>query len=117
VNKRDRITLNPVVNHHVNLVLSTEHKTCNMYVVEILNGNGQLVAPAKPYRPGVNAYDFYEKGPVNGVRIAVLVLAPAYSHFSCETEYFTAPAIIKGTFLPGETYRYDLFPQTQPNKE
>ena len=111
------VSLNPVVKHHVNVILSSERKTCNMYQVEILNGAGQMVAPPKQLLPGVSGYDFYERGPVSGVRIAVLVLSPAYSHFSCETEYHTAPALIKGTFLPGETYRYDLFPKTEAPRE
>jgi hypothetical protein len=112
-----RLSPTPLVNHHVNINVNSDKKTCNVYQVEILNGNGQLVAPAKTYIPGVSQYDFYERGPATGVRVAVLVLAPVYSHFSCETELFTAPVIKSGTFLPGQTYRYDLYPQTQPIKD
>ncbi|MDP1621017.1 MAG: hypothetical protein Q8M08_01630 [Bacteroidales bacterium] len=47
----------------------------------------------------------------------MLVLVPVHSHFSCETELFTAPAILTGKFTPGQTCRYDLYPQSQPFKE
>ncbi|MFZ4520553.1 MAG: hypothetical protein ACOYNC_02540 [Bacteroidales bacterium] len=115
--KADQTSVNPVVNHHVNVNLTIEKPLCNVYLVEILDGQGRLVAPAKPYTPGISKYDFYERGPVTGVRIAVLVLAPSHSHFQCETELFTKPVILSGKFLPGLTYRYDLFPQLQPSKE
>lgn len=113
----DRISAKPVVHHRVNVIVSSERTTCNVYLVEILDGQGRLVAPAKTYVPGVTKYDFTERGPVTGVRIAVLVLAPTLSHFACETELFTTPVIIKGDFLTGQTYRYDLFPRTQAIKE
>ena len=103
--------------HHVNVNLTVDKRICNWYLVEILDGQGRLVAPAKNYVPGVSAYDFYERGPASGVRIAVLVLAPMNSHFICETELFTAPAMISGKFLPGQTYRYELNPQSQPFKQ
>ena len=81
VTKNDPISINPVVNHHVNVNLTIDKRICNWYLVEILDGQGRLVAPAKNYVPGVSAYDFYERGPASGVRIAVLVLAPMNSHF------------------------------------
>ena len=115
--KGDGVSNNRMVNHHVNVILTLDKVLCNTYQVEILNGKGQLVAPPKRYIPGTSGYDFYERGPVDGVRIAVLVLAPAHSHFQCEVELFTAPAMLKGIFDAGQTYRYDLFPQTQQNKE
>lgn len=115
--KGDLISTNRMVKHHVNVTLSTDKSICNTYLVEILNWKGEMVAPAQVYNPGVSQYDFYEKGPFDGIRIAVLVLAPNSGHFACETELFTAPVVLKSTFLPGGTYRYDLFPQTQAIKE
>lgn len=115
--KADQIAVLPTVNHHVNVIVSDDRATCNTYQVEILDGRGRLVAPPQTYRPGVSKYDFYERGPVTGVRIAVLVLAPSHSHFICDRELFTTPVILSGKFLPGQTYRYDLFPQTQAPKE
>jgi hypothetical protein len=116
-NKGDRIVISQVIKHHVNITLPDDHKICNFYQVEILNEKGQLVAPAKPFVQGVSEYDFYERGPATGKRIALLVLSPVYSHFSCDRELFTAPAVAEGPFMAGSTYRYDLFPQSQQNKE
>jgi hypothetical protein len=115
-NRDGRISANPLICHHVNIIAPNDKSICNVYLVEILNGNGQLVAPAKRYIPGVSKYDFYERGPASGARVAVLVLAPMQSHFMCETELFTAPVVLQGPFLPGQTYRYDLFPQPTPHK-
>jgi hypothetical protein len=112
-----RVNPNPVVKHHVTVTLSGDPVICNTYLVEILDGKGNLVAPAKVFVPGVTGYDFYERGPASGARVAVLVLAPMHSHFQCETELFTAPAMVFGEFWPGQTYRYDLFPQSKPPKE
>jgi hypothetical protein len=106
-----------VINHHVNINLTIDKRLCNFYQVEILNEKGELVAPPKPYIAGQSKYDFYERGPASGIRVAALVLSPAYSHFSCDTELFTKPAALKGNFEAGQTYRYDLYPQTQQNKE
>ena len=118
IDKKDgQISVNTMVRHHVNVNLSLDRKICNVYLVEILNEKGQLAAPAKTYVPGVTSYDFYERVPATGVRIAVLVLAPVYSHFSCDTELFTQPALVKGPFEAGITYRYDLNPQTSSPKE
>jgi hypothetical protein len=118
IDKKDgQIALTNVVKHHVNINLNLDRKICNVYLVEILNEKGQLAAPAKTYVPGVTSYDFYERGPATGVRIAVLVLAPVYSHFSCDTELFTQPSLVKGPFDAGTTYRYDLYPQTSSPRE
>jgi hypothetical protein len=115
--KNGQISLNKVINHHVNVTVALEKVLCNVYQVEILNEKGELVAPPQTYVAGVSKYDFYERGPATGIRVAVLVLAPVYSHFSCDTELFTKPSARKGDFEAGQTYRYDLFPQTQIIKE
>jgi hypothetical protein len=78
----------------------------------MLDGNGHLVAPARQYIIGVNSYAFSEKGPVTGVRVAVLVRAN-YDNFICTQELITTPAVIYGLFLSGKTYFYDLYPQIQ----
>jgi len=114
--KLDQVSTSSMIRHHVNIIVSDEQVTCNRYLVEILNGNGQLVAPAKAYIPGVSSYDFYERGPAAGIRYAVLVRA-TYQQFVCETELFTKPAQAKGPFDAGMTYRYDLYPQTSAPKE
>jgi hypothetical protein len=115
--KNGQPAANPAVNHHVNVLVRIDKPLCNYYQVEILDGNGRLVAPPKAFVPGVTAYDFYERGPASGIRIAALVLSPAHSHFVCDTELFTAPVVISGPFESGRTYRYDLFPKTQISRE
>ena len=105
-------TVNPVIRYHVNIQLTLEKPLCNIWLVKILDENGRMVAPAKPYIPGVVGYDFYEKGPVKGSRIAVLVKYKGGDHYVCETELFTAPARITGQFFNGETYRFELAPTT-----
>jgi hypothetical protein len=43
------------------------------WFVCIRDGAGRLVAPAQRFRPGVDYYNFYEKGPVRGTRTAQVV--------------------------------------------
>ena len=105
------------IQHHVNIVIDNEQTLCNTYLVEIRDGKGQLVAPVQVYVSGVSNYDFFERGPATGVRIASLVRATFGHHYICEIELFTKPAFIYGKFLNGQVYRYDLFPSSQPNKE
>jgi hypothetical protein len=114
--KTDIQGLGMLVTHHVNVILASEKPLCNTYLVQIVNQNGQLVAPAKAYVPGVSSYNFYERGPATGIRYAVLVRSMNGS-FICENELFTKPAMVKGPFDPGVVYRYDLFPQLTSPKE
>jgi hypothetical protein len=115
--KKEVVPANPVVRHQVNIQLeSSDLDLCNTYLVEILDGNGRLVAPAKRYIPSESKYIFYERGPAKGVRLAVLVLAPTHSQFQCERELFAEPVLVYGPFEAGSTYRYDLFPELHPAK-
>jgi hypothetical protein len=111
------ITVNPVIRHEVNVVSDPDKGVCNTWLVEIRDGNGRIVAPAQVYVPGKSKYVFYERGPSTGVRIAVIVLAPFHSHWVCERELFTKPAILTGTFEPGRTYRYDLYPEVRASRD
>jgi hypothetical protein len=94
------------------VVVSNEQQPCNTYIIEIRDGRGQLVAPAQRYVGGISKYDFYERGPAYGVRIAILKRAYFGDHFICEIEFYTMPAMVNGPFQVGKTYRYDLFPVT-----
>lgn len=106
------ITVNPMITHEVTVSLSADLPLCNEYLVEIVDGNGNRVSPAKAYRPGVVKYAFYERGPASGVRIARLVLKSSHGQI-CQFELFATPVIKTGQFKAGEIYRYDLFPQLQ----
>ena len=98
------------IRYQVNVQMSTDLPLCNTYLVKLLNGDQQMVAPAKQYIPGVTTYSFYEKGPVSGVRVAVLVRAN-FNNFICLQELITAPSSINGLFLNGNTYYFQLDPQ------
>ena len=114
INKQDGpVSVNPVIRHLVNINVFTDRKICNEYLVEILDRNGKLVAPAKRFIQGVAKYDFYERGSAAGVRVAVLVPAPLNNGGLCETILVTEPARLSGHFFPGQTYQYDLIPKVQ----
>jgi hypothetical protein len=109
-------TLNTMVRYHVNVSISNDLTICNIYQVEILDGQGQLVAPAKQFIPGVTGYDFFERGPAKGVRIAALVMVNIHNRYICAADLFTTPVGLTGPFLSGQTYRFDLYPQVKPIK-
>ncbi len=106
-----------LIRYQVNVILAAETPLCNTWMVKIVDGQGRQVAPVKPYVSGTTQYEFTERGPVTGTRIALLVKYMFGDHFVCANELFTAPAVLKGTFLNGQTYRFDLFPTTQLPKE
>lgn len=104
---------NPVITHQVTVNITIDKKLCNVYLVRIVDGNGNPVAPAKIFKPGVTKYAFFERGPATGVRVAMLVQAPSHSQYICENELFTSPATLYGPFKPGEIYTYNLFPKME----
>jgi hypothetical protein len=77
--------------------------------VEITDAKGNTVAPMQVFIPGKTSYLFYEKGPVTGVRIATMVLAPTM-HYNCDAEFNVAPDVKFGTFKIGETVNFYLIP-------
>ena len=116
-NKNDQVSVNAMIRYQVNISLSDDKPICNMWLVKIVDQNGRQVAPAKPFISGVNRYEFYERGPVNGTRVAVLVRDLQGDHYVCQTELHATPAVITGKFIPGETYQFELFPTIQSPKE
>ena len=115
-NQNGKKTLNTMIRHEVIVNLSIEKSLCNMYLVEIRNAQGQLIAPAKQYISGVSGYTFFERGPATGIRVATLKVNDWGEHYVCETELFTTPALVAGPFLSGETYHFDLFPKAERSK-
>lgn len=116
----DKLTRQQAVNgilHQVNVIIANEKPLCNTYLIEIRDGKGQLIAPAQRYVSGITKYTFAERGPATGVRVALLKRANFGDHYICEYELFTTPAYVTGPFLIGQTYRFDLFPSYEPNKE
>jgi hypothetical protein len=98
--------------YHVSIHFTNDLSLCNLYLVEIVDENGRLVNPPQSFRPGISSYFFSERGPVQGTRIAKLVLNSEIRYFVCPTEIYTAPCSLSGTFLVGETYEFDLYPAT-----
>ncbi|MDP1621015.1 MAG: hypothetical protein Q8M08_01620 [Bacteroidales bacterium] len=117
VQKNEPAVTNTMIRYQVNVHLSLEKQLCNLWLVKILDQNGRQVAPAKVYTPSTNRYEFFERGPAVGTRIAVLVKYQYGDHYVCDTELFTEPAVLTGKFLTGQTYRFDLFPSLQAPKE
>jgi hypothetical protein len=105
------------INYQVNVDITYEKPLCNIYLIEIRDGNGVLVAPAQRYISGVSQYNFKERGPASGVRVAILKRAIFGDHFVCLYELFTPPVVICGPFQVGQTYRFDLIPSWEPSKE
>jgi hypothetical protein len=105
------------IRYTVNVIINNEKPLCNTYLIEIRNERGVLVAPAKVYTPGVTQYAFYERGPVEGFRIARLVRAEFGDRYICEYEFFAKPVIQKGRFENGQNYRFDIIPSMTPVKE
>ncbi|MFZ4520551.1 MAG: hypothetical protein ACOYNC_02530 [Bacteroidales bacterium] len=115
--KNDQVSVRTMIRYQVNITLSADKPICNMWLVKIVDQNGRQIAPAKPFISGVSGYEFFERGPVNGTRLAVLVRDLQGDHYVCETELHTAPSAITGKFLDGQTYRFELVPSFQSPKE
>lgn len=101
-----------VIRYQINLVGTFEKPTNVAYLVELFNENYQRVAPAQPYVTGKMQYLFQERGPVEGIRIAVVVRATSTPGLPDPGGYMvTNPAVIKGMFEVGHVYRFDLYPK------
>jgi hypothetical protein len=113
-----KVTPNTAIRYQVNVQMNSEKPLNTVYMVQILNENHKLIAPAQMLVPGKTQYSFFEKGPADGIRIAVIVKAALGA--SATEPYVTLvaePAIVKGPFEVGQTYRLDLFPKLQGAKE
>ncbi len=115
--KKTGTSVEKLIRYRVNIHMEVEKSICNLYLVKIVDAFDRELAPAKAYVPGISSYDFFERGPAEGIRIARLVKYNYGGHFECLTELFTAPAVLSGKFMNGETYRFDLFPTLEPPRE
>ena len=111
-------TPNASIRYQVNVQMSSDKPLNTVYLVQILNENHKQVAPAQMLLAGKTQYTFFEKGPADGIRIAIIVKA-AMSAGGAEpwVTLVAEPAIVKGPFAVGQTYRFDLFPKLQGTKE
>jgi hypothetical protein len=106
------------VNYDVYVHLSGDYNTCNVYLVQVMDEQGNLVAPVQRFEPGITKYNFHEQGLRMGrLRIAKLVRAVYPNHFVCVNDLYTPPAVKEGPFLLGHTYSFDLYPVWVISKE
>jgi hypothetical protein len=104
----------PNIRYEVAVHLSLGASLCNTYYVQVTDESGRLVAPPKAFVPGISKYVFNETVSVPGrARIASLVLPANVDPYACPNILVTKPEIKMGTFLPGRTISFDLFPVIQ----
>ena len=77
------------------------------FIIIITDEKGRKVAPAQAFHEGVWAYTFREAGSFRGVRIASMVSYPA-----TPTEWVIPPVKIIATFYAGQTYFFELIPES-----
>jgi hypothetical protein len=102
-------TLQAVIHYqvtvHPDYIVS--HNQCPM-VVQIMDESRNVIGLPQLYVKGKNIYNFYEVGPVTGMRIARLSNADADSHNDvCFVVSMTDSKT--GTFNPGGNYYYNLY--------
>jgi hypothetical protein len=117
-----KVLLGTSITYHV--IIHTELATnpCGNYLVEVVDETGRLVAPAQSYVPGIDKYSIHERFSTienpNTRRVAMLVPVVYPDHFICEFPLYTPPDVLVGPFYSGQTYTFNLYPQTsiQPDK-
>jgi hypothetical protein len=83
---------------------------CNVYLVQITDEYGHLVAPVQRFEPSIKKYSFSERGAGRGkVRIASLVKATWPQHYVCPNELISSPVSKSGPFNIGSTYNFNLY--------
>ena len=105
---------NPGIRYQVNVHTNTDQQFCQTFVVEIIDQNNHVIAPVQSYLAEVEGYNFYEAGPVTGVRIARLANFNTGTLFICDQVVFAAPDVKWGIFKTGQTYTFNLYPSINP---
>ena len=83
------------------------HNQCPM-LVAVTDGKSGIIGQPKPYVHGVNTYNFYETGPVNGVRKAILMNSPIDKpNDVCMA--VSATDSKSGTFNNGNVYMFNIY--------
>lgn len=109
---------NATIRYAVNLVFNApDMPWFSHYAIKIYNEKHQLAAPAQVIVPGKRQYVFYERGPADGVRIAIIEKLLIHGQVEPWYTLICEPAIQKGPFNVGETYRFDLYPKVVGAKE
>ena len=112
----DNIT--PGIRYQVNVHLTADLALCNTYLVQVVDESGRLVAQPKRFVPGISIYTFVELPLPIGIlrplgwkakRTAMLISAGS-GDVVCTTDLVTRPDSKVGTFVPGQTYSFNLYP-------
>jgi hypothetical protein len=101
VEKQKLVTYEVKVNFAPNFPGATSH-----YMILITDGQGRQFGPGQEYHPGINTYTFTEAGSFRGTRIAAMV--PLHAN---QSGWYIPPSVIKGNFVGGQTYIFNLTPQ------
>ena len=97
----------------VNVHIATEQALSGVYQVQLVYGNGSLVAPPQTYIPGVNSYLFAKVLNTSWYWSSVVTarLVKVSSHGpSSPPELFTRPDTKIVNFVPGRMYMFNLYP-------
>jgi len=116
--RNSRFSTAPYVIYHVDITVSDGSGLCYTYLVEMTDYDGKLIAEPQVYTPGVTTYIFHEVGPVPGIRVARLAIAPNGEPMPCNKNLYANPdiMIMDKTFQVGETYYFNLFARIEQLK-
>jgi len=98
------------VQYDVNIHLRNDVQLCDLYLVEIVNEEGQLVASPQPFTLETMKYTFEEKGPVIGTRTAMIIMDSKIQHLTCPSQLNPFKASHTGMFKIGEAVYFNLYP-------
>jgi hypothetical protein len=93
-----------VVNIHLPKLTTIPHAT---FYVLVTDANNHPVDAVQTFIPGNSTYTFTEMGPVTGVRIAWILQGGTFARIPL----YDNSDILKGTFLPGRAYQFDIYPK------
>jgi hypothetical protein len=106
------ISIKSMIRYVVTVHPPEDNNICGSYLVVMLNGAGNKVAPPQIYQPGIADYNFYEPGPVReGYRVARLIPAPGEKDDFCLYPLITVPDIQYNNFQTGMSYFFNLYPR------
>lgn len=116
-NGNTKKTDNPGIRYQVNVHLNTDKHLCKTYIVEMVDQNNRVIAPVQSYLPETEGYNFFEAGPVTGIRIARLTTLDNTTITFCDQVVSASPDVKFGNFRNGQTYTFKLYVTTDPPKK
>ena len=112
------------IKYQVNVHLASDLNLCNTYLIQVVDENGLLVAPPQTFVPGISSYTFISLPQAIGIlrpigwktkRTAMLISAGS-PEIDCSVDLVTRPDSKFGTFISGQTYYFNLFPDKMGRK-